>query len=82
MKYGYITVASAIPSVKVADADYNIKQIESLTAQAEGKGAEIIVFPELSVTGYTCQDLFRSELLLQKAEEALVSRPLCTTDAY
>ena len=53
MKYGYITVASAIPSVKVADADYNIKQIESLTAQAEGKGAEIIVFPELSVTGYT-----------------------------
>ena len=56
MNYGYITVASAIPSVRVADADYNIKQIESLIAQAEGKGAEIIVFPELSVTGYSCQD--------------------------
>ena len=68
MKYGYITVASAIPSVKVADADYNIKQIESLTAQAEGKGAEIIVFPELSVTGYTCQDLFAQQTLIEQAE--------------
>ena len=68
MKYGYITVASAIPSVKVADADYNIKQIESLTAQAEGKGVEIIVFPELSVTGYTCQDLFAQQTLIEQAE--------------
>lgn len=68
MKYGYITVASAIPSVKVADADYNIKQIESLIAQAEGKGVEIIVFPELSVTGYTCQDLFAQQTLLEQAE--------------
>ena len=63
MNYGYITVASAIPSVRVADADYNIKQIESLIAQAEGKGAEIIVFPELSVTGYSCQDLFAQQTL-------------------
>lgn len=68
MKYGYITVASAIPSVNVADADYNIKHIESLIAQAEGKGAEIIVFPELSVTGYTCQDLFAQQTLLDMSE--------------
>lgn len=68
MKYGYITVASAIPSVRVADADYNIKQIESLIAQAEGKGAEIIVFPELSVTAYTCQDLFAQQTLIEQAE--------------
>ncbi len=68
MKYGYITVASAIPSVKVADCEYNIKQIESLIAQAEGKGAEIIVFPELSVTGYSCQDLFAQQTLLEQAE--------------
>ena len=47
MKDGYITVASAIPSVKVADADYNIKKIESLTAQDEGKGDEIMEFTEL-----------------------------------
>lgn len=68
MKFGYITVASAIPSVRVADAEYNIKQIESLVAQAEGRGAEIIVFPELSVTGYTCQDLFAQQTLVEQAE--------------
>ena len=68
MKYGYITIASAIPSVRVADAEYNIKQIESLIAQAEGEGAEIIVFPELSVSGYTCQDLFAQQTLLEQVE--------------
>lgn len=68
MEHGYITVASAIPSVKVADPDFNIKHMESLIAQAEGKGVEIIVFPELSVTGYTCQDLFAQQTLLDVAE--------------
>ena len=72
MKYGLIKVAAAIPGVRVADVDYNRQQIESLIAQAEGKGAEIIVFPELSLTGYTCQDLFRQQLLLDKTEEALL----------
>ena len=72
MKYGLIKVAAAIPGVRVADVDYNVQQIESLIAQAEGKGAEVIVFPELSITGYTCQDLFRQQLLLEKAEEAII----------
>ena len=72
MKYGLIKVAAAIPSVRVADVEYNMQQIESLIAQAEGKGVEIIVFPELSLTGYTCQDLFRQQLLLDKAEESLL----------
>ena len=72
MKYGLIKVAAAIPGVRVADVDYNVQQIESLIAQAEGKGAEVIVFPELSITGYSCQDLFRQQLLLDKAEEGLL----------
>ena len=72
MKYGFATVAAAIPSVKVADTHFNILAIEEMVAKAEGRGAEIIVFPELSITGYSCQDLFRSHLLLEKAEEALV----------
>ena len=72
MKYGLIKVAAAIPGVREADVEYNVQQIESLIAQAEGKGVEIIVFPELSLTGYTCQDLFRQQLLLDKAEEALL----------
>lgn len=72
MKYGFMTVAAAVPSVKVADTDYNIREIENLIAQAEGKGIEIICFPELCMTGYSCQDLFREQLLLDKAEEALL----------
>ena len=67
-----IKVAAAIPGVRVADVTYNVQQIESLIAQAEGRGAEIIVFPELSLTGYSCQDLFRQQLLLDKAEEGLL----------
>ena len=73
MKYGLIKVAADIPGVRVADVEYNVLQIESLIAQAEGKGAELIVFPELCLTGYTCQDLFRQQLLLDKAEEGLLT---------
>lgn len=72
MKYGFITVASAIPAVKVADTDYNVRQIENLVAQAEGKGVEVIVFPELSITGYTCQDLFAQQILVEQAEMAVL----------
>lgn len=71
MQYGFIKVAAAVPTVKVADCQYNLKKIESLIAQAEGLGVEIITFPELSLTGYTCQDLFRQELLLQASETAI-----------
>ena len=68
MQNGFIKVAAAIPSLKVANCQYNLQQIENAIAMAEGKGVEIIVFPELSVTGYTCQDLFRQRLLLDQAE--------------
>ena len=68
MKYGFVKVAAAVPTVKVADVDYNVQQIESLLAQAEGKGVEVMVTPELCLTGYSCQDLFREQLLLDKAE--------------
>lgn len=72
MKYGFITVAATVPAVKVADTDYNLREIENQIAQAEGRGVEIICFPELSLTGYSCQDLFREQILLDKAEEALI----------
>lgn len=73
MKYGFVKVAAAVPTVKVADVEYNVQQIESLIAQAEGRGIEIIVFPELSVTGYTCQDLFKEQVLLDRAESAILT---------
>lgn len=72
MKYGIIKVATAVPTVKVADCVSNIKEIESLIAQAEGQGVEIVVFPELCVTGYTCQDLFRQQLLLDATENCVM----------
>lgn len=71
MKYGFIKVASAVPFVKVANCDYNIERIEKMIFKAEEQGVEIIVFPELSITGYTCADLFLQPYLLRKAEEAL-----------
>ena len=72
MKYGLIKVAAAIPGIRVADVEYNVQQIESLIAKAEGQGTEVLVFPELCLTGYTCQDLFRQQLLNDKAEEGLL----------
>ena len=72
MNYGFIKVASAVPSVKMADCKYNVEQIEQQIILAEGQGVEIIVFPELSLTGYTCQDLFRQNLLLETTESAML----------
>ena len=72
MNYGFIKVASAVPSVKVADCKFNVEQIEQQIILAEGQGVEIIVFPELSLTGYTCQDLFRQNLLLETTESAML----------
>lgn len=72
MQNGFIKVAAAIPSIKVADCSYNVQQIESLIAMAEGKGVEVIVFPELCITGYTCQDLFKQTLLLEQAETSVL----------
>ena len=72
MNHGFVKVASAIPSVKVADCQYNVEQIESLVIQAEGKGIEIICLPELSLTAYSCGDLFQQQLMLDEAEMALI----------
>lgn len=71
MKYGFITVASAVPTVSVADCFSNLENMKQQIAVAEDKGVEIMVFPELSVTGYSCQDLFMQQHLVDCAEECL-----------
>lgn len=81
MNYGFVKVASAIPSLKVADCSFNTQQIISCIHQAEDKGAEIIVFPELCISGYTCQDLFGQRQLISKCEESL-SQILDSTRAH
>ena len=72
MNYGFVKVAAAVPHVKVADCKFNVERIESLIAVAEGKGVQIIIFPEMSITGYTCGDLFGQQLLLEEAEMGLM----------
>ena len=72
MNYGFVKVAAAVPSVKVGDCKFNVEQIESQIIQANNQGVEIVVFPELSITSYSCQDLFFQQLLLDEAEMALI----------
>ncbi|WP_099463049.1 NAD(+) synthase [Parabacteroides provencensis] len=72
MDYGFVKVAAAIPHVLVADCFYNIQQIKGLIHKASEKGVQIIAFPELSVTSYTCFDLFTQQTLLRNAEKALL----------
>ncbi len=67
MQHGFIKVAAVTPDVKVGDPFYNAEQICKGIDEAEQRGAKIIVFPELSLTGYTCQDLFLQETLLDGA---------------
>ena len=69
--YGLFRVAAAIPTVKVADVEYNLKQHISLIHQAHAEGVQLLVFPELSITGYTCADLFHHQPLLNAALDAL-----------
>ncbi|MGN1099705.1 MAG: NAD(+) synthase [Christensenellales bacterium] len=71
MDYGFVRVASATPSLKVADTDYNAGEIIGIVRDAAECGAEVIVFPELSITGYTCSDLFLQSALLSGAKDAL-----------
>ena len=69
MRNQLILAAAAVPSLRVADVEYNTEQIIRLIAENSRCG--LIVFPKLSVTGYTCADLFGSELILEKAQEAM-----------
>ena len=69
---GFVKVAAATPAVSVADCKYNAEQIGQTMVLADGSRADIVVFPELSLTAYTCQDLFQQQLLLDEAEAALL----------
>lgn len=71
MRYGFVKVASAVPAVRVGNCAFNTQHIIDLIKKAEDAGAEIICFPELCITGYTCQDLFESSLLIDDAEKSL-----------
>ena len=69
--YGFIRVASATHKMRVADIDYNTEEIIKIVKEAQKKDVAIAVFPELSITGYTCKDLFFQNALHQKVLKAI-----------
>lgn len=71
MDYGFVRVAAAIPPVSVADCRANVEGIIGLINEAAARGVQLVVFPELSITAYTCGDLFGHRLLLDEAEHSL-----------
>ena len=73
MKNGFIKVAAGSPRIAVADVEANAAQIRALIRRADAAAANLLVLPELCLTGYTCGDLFYSELLLEAARDALCS---------
>ncbi len=72
MKYGFARVAAASPEIRVADCEFNTRNIIKLIRDAQNESAEFLVFPELCITGYSCGDLFRHQTLLTAAKNSLI----------
>lgn len=72
MRHGFIKVAAATPSIKVADCAYNADRILSLVKEAHEEGVHLLVLPELCITGYTCGDLFFQQTLIESARECAI----------
>lgn len=70
-QHGFVRVAAAVPSLCVADCDFNAGRILALLARAEEQQVDVLVFPELCLTGYTCADLFQQSTLQSAASGAL-----------
>ena len=71
MKDGFIKVGAASPELRVGQPFFNISKMYELFSLASSYGVKILVYPELSITGYTCQDLFLQDALIRKATDAL-----------
>ncbi len=70
-RFGYVRVAAAVPEIKVANVEFNVKEIVSEIKKLSKEGVQVVVFPELSITGYTCGDLFNQDFLVEKSIEGL-----------
>ncbi len=76
MHNGFLRIASSAPTVKVADVDFNLNNIKKILTELENQGVELAVMPEMSLTAYTCADLFHNATLLDAAGKALAD--LCS----
>ena len=70
-KYGYVRVAASVPELKVANVEFNTNEVISEIKKLDKEGVQIVTFPELCLTGYTCADLFSQDILIDKSMEAL-----------
>ena len=70
-QFGFLRVAAVSPPLKVADIGYNVSRILDFAKKAEKEGASVVLFPELSITGYTVGDLFHQRVLLENAKNGL-----------
>ncbi len=80
--HGFVRVATASPQLRVADCSFNTERILALMAQAQQQGVCVLLFPELSLTGYTCADLFQHPPLLRGAVEALLHLLRASREVY
>ncbi|HET9572018.1 MAG TPA: NAD(+) synthase [Bacteroidales bacterium] len=71
MSYGFVRVGAAVPLLKVGDCTYNVEQTEQLMQLASEQCVQMLCFPEMGITGYTCGDLFHQKILVEQAENAL-----------
>ena len=78
--FGYYRLAAAVPNLRVADPAFNARQIIGQLAEAAAAGAAAVVFPELSVTGYSCGDLFFQTALQKAAAQELASLARATVE--
>ena len=70
---GFLRIGAAVPSLHVADIDFNVRAIKETMGKARSEGVQVLVFPEMAITGYTIGDLIQHQALLIKAEKGLRS---------
>ncbi|MCX4249266.1 MAG: NAD(+) synthase [Bacilli bacterium] len=71
-KFGFMRVGASVPKIEISNVEFNVEEIKKVMDEAFKRGVEITLFPELSLTGYTCADLFLNEHLLKKASDGLI----------
>jgi len=78
--FGFVRVAAAVPPLKVADVEGNLQHILEFAERAQEQRAQVVVFPELCLTGYTSGELFHQQLLVERAADALLRLAAASSD--
>ena len=68
---GFLRIGAALPLLRVADVDFNVKAIINTVRKARNQGVQLLTFPEMAITGYTIGDLVQHQALLVKAQKGL-----------